>query len=148
MTGRKLVPWTPEEDERLRRLWEEHAPDWTGWNWALAPRTRAAALQRARRLGLREGHRGRRRYERWEDDFIRAQWPSHGETWDGWRRTLGRSGHSVAQRADLLGVHERTRWHPDEDEALAWQLKALCAQLRKSPRQIAKRIERYVEEGL
>lgn len=62
-----------------------------------------------------------RRYSEREDEIIRAYYPTHGITWDGWAVYLpGRTPDGIGARARHLGIYcdKKSTWAPEEIEAL------------------------------
>ena len=87
-------PWTPEEDETIRREYLSH-----GKATKLEGRSPMSIAQRAKKLGIRSKYA----VKPWGDDevaLLRELWPRYGKE----TRLEGRSAGSVRQKAKALGL--------------------------------------------
>lgn len=87
-------PWTPEEDETIRREYPSH-----GKATKLEGRSPMSIAKRAKKLGICSKYTGKP----WGDDevaLLRELWPRYGKE----TRLEGRSAGSVRQKAKALGL--------------------------------------------
>lgn len=115
--------WTPDDDDRLRNIWEPGQP-WSDDLLAQFPgRSKAAIQRRASHLGLTRKTEGAPWTEE-ENAILRAHYPALGQ---GTITHLpGRTGKAVKLQADRLGIIYTgdgaklagPDWSPKEDQII------------------------------
>lgn len=133
--------WTKDEDNQLRRLYAELAPDGRlGEIGNIVGRSRGAVRHRASRLGITNACNPRPRGER------NYRWSGGLEA----SRERQRASEAAQRRA--RGAREARQWLPDEDEALSalgptTSINEIAGKLNRSPGSVRARMGRLRVRG-
>ncbi len=105
--------WTDQELEVLVMYWERKGSAWEGWGHLLPGRTETAIRAKAKQLALGSRGKGGLAWTGEEIQRLRANYPLHGRSWDGWAKVLpGRTPAIIAAKAHYLRIpspHPSTR---------------------------------------
>lgn len=133
MTGR---PWTPREDEAIRKHYPSEGSTWDGWSQECPGRTRQSIVKRAGKLGVACVKRcpTGRAWEPEELSFLALNYPLHGSHWEGWREGCpGRTWNGISTMARRIGLSAPGTWSEEDERALVLGIASLAKRLHRTP---------------